>query len=115
MSDFNKLWSPIIYIGNSVKFKSQGSFGPDPKSLNLVWYYYYHHRLKYSEVFITSVSCKLDFKSYPFDSHDCIINLKNWYGASYRLILDQPRIFTVDEEGSLHMQDFRYKSLLQLK
>ena len=103
MSDFNQLWYPKIYIGNSLKFKSQDSFGPNPKSLNLVWYYYYIHKLKYSEVFITSLSCKLDFKTFPFDSQDCVISLKNWYGASYRLVLNQPTIYTVDK-GSLHMQ-----------
>ena len=93
------LWYPTIYIGNALKFKSQGSFGPEPKSLNILWYDYHRHLVRYSEVFSTTVSCQLSFNTFPFDSHECTINLKNWDGATYRLVLKSPNIYTVDGEG----------------
>ena len=37
IEDMNDIWYPSIYIGNGLKFKSQESFGPEPKSLNMLW------------------------------------------------------------------------------
>ena len=37
MDDMNDIWYPSIYIGNGLTYKSQGSFGPEPKSLNIIW------------------------------------------------------------------------------
>ena len=37
MDDMKDIWYPSIYIGNGLTFKSQGSFGPEPKSLNILW------------------------------------------------------------------------------
>ena len=37
IEDMNDIWYPLIYIGNGLKFKSQESLGPEPKSLNMLW------------------------------------------------------------------------------
>ena len=37
MDDMKDIWYPSIYIGNGLTYKSQGSFGPEPKSLNIIW------------------------------------------------------------------------------
>ena len=37
IEDMNDIWYPLIYIGNSLKFKSKESLGPEPKSLNMLW------------------------------------------------------------------------------
>ena len=37
MDDMKDIWYPSIYIGNGLTFQSQGSFGPEPKSLNILW------------------------------------------------------------------------------
>ena len=37
MDDMKDIWYPSIYIGNGLTFKSQGSFGPEPKSLDILW------------------------------------------------------------------------------
>ena len=37
IEDMNDIWYPSIYIGNGLKFKSQDSLGPEPKSSVMLW------------------------------------------------------------------------------
>ena len=59
--------------------------------------------LHYSEIFSAQISCELNFQTFPFDSHECILELKNWIGAVFSettgVRLNSPRIFTVNENG----------------
>ena len=38
IEDMNDIWYPSIYVGNGLKFKSHESVGPQPNSLNKLWY-----------------------------------------------------------------------------
>ncbi len=38
----------------------------------------------------------MEFKDFPFDSHECEIYMVNWLGASYRVRLNRPKIYTFD-------------------
>ena len=65
----------------------------------LLRYKYYEHLLEYSEVFTTKLSCDMNFGSFPYDYHDCIINFKNWYGSEWRVQLQSPKISMLDKNG----------------
>ena len=67
--------------------------------LNSLWYSYPTKYLRYSVIFVTKVSCKLDFQTFPFDNHECDLILKNWVGGSYRIVLKSPSIYGLDENG----------------
>ena len=93
------IWSPTIYIGNSVKLDPLGAFGDDSGSLSSIWFHLPSRHVQYSEVFITSLSCDFDFTTYPFDKHVCFVNLKNWIGGSFRIRLNAPKLLTLNSEG----------------
>ncbi len=40
----------------------------------------------------------MEFKDFPFDSHECEIIMVNWLGAAYRIKLNKAKIQTFDEE-----------------
>ena len=65
----------------------------------LLRYKYYEHLSEYSEVFTTKLSCDMNFGSFPYDYHDCIINFKNWYGSEWRVQLQSPKISMLDKNG----------------
>ena len=43
-----------------------------------------------------TTTCHLDFQKFPFDSHTCIMLLRNWIGSSYRIRLNSPQIYTYE-------------------
>ena len=92
------IWYPKIYIANSVTIQSLVS-NTDATILNDLWYNYLSHTLRYNVIFVAKVSCKLDFQSFPFDNHECDLILRNWSGASYRIVLKSPTIYGLDEDG----------------
>ena len=92
------IWYPKIYIANSITIQSLVSHR-NPKMLNSLWYSYPTKSLRYSVIFVTKVSCKLDFQSFPFDNHKCDLILKNWVGGSYRIVLKSPSIYGLDKNG----------------
>ena len=67
--------------------------------LCLLRYKYYEHSLLYSEVFTTTLSCDMNFETFPYDYHECIINFKNWYGSEWRVQLQSPKIYMLDKNG----------------
>ena len=96
--DMEDIWYPEIYIANSVTVQILISH-TDPKIINRLWYHYPNHTLRYSGIFVTKVSCKLDFQSFPFDNHECDLILRNWIGGSHRITLKSPSIYGFDENG----------------
>ena len=94
--DITQLWSPLLYIGNSLKVKKL----PELSKLSSLWFYM-PHGLSYYEVFTVWISCSLEFHTYPFDSHTCNLNLKNWIGGRWRVDLNSPKIFTTTDNGEL--------------
>lgn len=47
----------------------------------------------------------MNFQSFPFDSHHCILYLKNWIGSTRRVILNPPILLTNYEDGNNHEVD----------
>ena len=75
------------------------AFGDDSSALSSIWFLLPEYRLRFSEVFIVSIGCDFDFTTYPFDSHTCLIHLKNWIGSPFRLQLNSPSIYTLNSTG----------------
>ena len=94
--DITQLWSPLLYIGNSLKVKKL----PELSKLSALWLFM-PHQLLYYEVFRVTLSCSLDFQTYPFDSHTCNLNMQNWGGSMFRNILNPPKLFTTLNNGEL--------------
>ena len=74
MADMKNLWSPAVYLGNAENVKKSKSLGDN--TLAFLWYKTDTHMLHFSEIFSAKVSCELDFKKFPLDSHYCILELK---------------------------------------
>ena len=66
----------------------------------------------------------MKFESYPFDNHNCYLELVNWLGASYRVQLQSPKLYVwndqagqellghiVDKESNRMDYFFRFESL----
>ena len=98
------VWYPKVFIGNSIKSLNLVSFGKDANNINVLWYHYPDHRLRYYVKFIVTISCDLHFHTFPFDSHECIVDLKNWLGMVNEVTLNSLKIFTDDENGRVSVQ-----------
>ena len=86
------MWVPQIFIGNSVR-------SLDLIKFDHMWYFYPKKMVKYTMILTPKISCNLDFHAFPFDSHECTLDLKNWISTSYRISLNSPKIYTNDNNG----------------
>ena len=102
--DMEDLWYPTIYIGNAIRNKGLDSFGPEMSKLSNLWYYYSINGFYYTEMFTATISCNMNFKTYPLDSHRCLLDLKSWSGATYRMLLNSPKIFTFAKDGKTEIE-----------
>ena len=82
------VWYPKVFIGNSIKSLNLVSFGKDADDINVLWYHYPDHRLRYYVKFVVTISCDLHFHTFPFDSHECFVDLKNWLGMVNEVTLN---------------------------
>ena len=92
-NDLKKLWIPAVYFSNGITFRQF----PDTNKLSTLWFYLPNQRLRYSEVFVITISCSLQFQTFPFDSHQCKLKLRNWMGSIIRVLLNPPTIYTTTE------------------
>ena len=60
--------------------------------------------MEYTEMFTATISCNMNFKTYPLDSHKCLLDMKSWEGATYRLLLNAPKIFTFAKDGKTEIE-----------
>ena len=90
------LWYPKVYIGNDVQTQNLVNFAQDAGSIINLWYLYPEHKLRYGTIFTAKIACSLDFETYPFDSHTCLMNVNNWSGAKHRVMFGKPKIYTND-------------------
>ena len=114
------VWYPKVFIGNSIKSLNLVSFGKNTDNINVLWYHYPDQRLRYYVKFIVTISCNLHFHTFPFDygnqSHECIVDLKNWLGFVEEVTLNSLKIFTDDENGQeIGENEFQMKSNGRLK
>ena len=73
-SDVKDLWSPTVYMGQAEDVKKYDSLGED--KLSYLWFEYTQKMLHFSEIFSAKVPCELNFNKFPFDSHQCTLQLK---------------------------------------
>ena len=90
------LWYPKVYIGNDVQTQNLVNFAQDAGSIANLWYLYPEHKLHYGTIFTAKIACSLDFQTFPFDSHTCLMNVNNWIGANHRIVFGKPKIYTND-------------------
>ena len=93
IEDLDDVWVPQIFIGNSVR-------SLDLIKFDHMWYFYPKQMVKYTMILTPKISCNLDFHTFPFDSHECTLDLKNWIGASYRVMFNSIEILTNDINGT---------------
>ena len=98
VSDIDEIWSPVIYFGNAINVWDLDSFGTDQETLSNLWSNFKHPYMQFSIKFTSKMSCKMNFNNFPFDKHDCQIMLINWEGATYRVLLNDPKVYTYDKE-----------------
>ena len=96
------IWYPEVFIGNSVEAQNLVSFDNDGRTLTSFWYNYPEHMVRYAVILTAKVACNMNFQTFPFDSHECTLAIKNWIGASYRLLLNSPRIYKIGMNGKQH-------------
>ena len=76
------------------------SFDSDAASVTSLWYFSTDHMVRYSVVVTATISCKMNFQRFPYDSHKCIFILKSWLGDTGEVVLTTPKILTNDEDGN---------------
>ena len=96
MESGTQIWHPELYIGNDVETQNLLNFGQNSDLITSLWYFYSEHRVRYSTIFTAKIACSLDFQTFPFDSHTCLMNFNNWIGANYRIIFGKPKVYTND-------------------
>ena len=42
----------------------------------------------------------MNFETFPYDFHECIMNFKNWDGSARRVQLQSPKIYMLDKNGN---------------
>ena len=94
------IWYPEIFIANSVQAQNLVSFGKDGGALNALYYYYSNHQIEYATILTVTISCDMNFQYFPFDKHECHLDLKNWNGNSNKIILNPPKLLGNDENGN---------------
>ena len=47
-----------------------------------------------------TISCNLDFTAFPFDSHTCPLNFKNWVEGLWRVSFNSPKLLRHDQNGN---------------
>ena len=67
--EFDSIWKPRIVFINSILTEVEY------EDIKEVWYTH-PNILQSAQVFIVSLSCKMKFSSYPFDSHNCTMKLE---------------------------------------
>ena len=76
------------------------SFEKDSNDIKSLWYYYTDHSVHYFAILTITLKCEMNFEKFPFDSHECIIHLRNWIGSTFRVLLNSIKVLTIDENGN---------------
>ena len=76
------------------------SFENDSSDIKSLWYHYTDHSVNYFAILTITLKCEMNFQKFPFDSHECIIHLRNWIGSTYRVLLNSVKVLTIDENGN---------------
>ena len=84
--EFDSIWKPRIMFLNSISTELEN------EDIKEIWYSH-PNILQSSQVYIVSLSCKMKFSSYPFDSHNCTMKLLNEIGKANYVLLKQPDVF----------------------
>ena len=89
------LWRPNIHWSNAIKILKMPSLNQNV--IGSFWYMHPGHFL-HQEYLQLSISCDMKFSNYPFDSHNCSMQLTNIIGNLDLVILQTPKIYARDEK-----------------
>ena len=97
------LWRPNVHWSNSIKILKLPSLNQN--IIGSFWYKHPNHFF-YQEYLQLSISCDMNFKRYPYDSHQCIMSLTNVIGNLDLVTLQSPKIYagneTQNDPGNLY-------------
>ena len=89
------VWTPTIYFSNAKEVNKLDSFG-EKESLSSFWYKN-ENILHTNEVTFIALMCNdIKFNNFPFDQHECDIELRNWNGQIDRVEYNQLELGTVN-------------------
>ena len=96
METGTQIWHPELYIGNDIETQNLLNLAQNTELITNLWFHYPNQELRYASIFTAKIACSLDFQTYPFDSHTCLMNVNNWLGENQRVTFGDPEIYTND-------------------
>ena len=88
-SEFHSIWKPRIVFLNSISTQLEY------EDLEELWYLE-PNTFYWSQTYTVNLSCRMDFSSFPFDSHNCTMKLQNAIGRTDYVLLQKPEILFND-------------------
>lgn len=79
--ELDSVWQPSVVFLNSISTKLAGIEDTPSK-----FWYNYNEGFWWSRTFLVNLSCQMDFRMFPFDSHDCAIKLGLNSAINYTLL-----------------------------
>ena len=104
--DIHDVWTPSMFFSNALDVKKI----PQDRKLSALWFHM-PHGLFYVQILVQTISCNLNFQSFPFDSHECILNLRTWSESVYRVRLNSPKIYDAQKNVDPFDYHFSFESL----
>ena len=89
--EFSAIWKPRILFSNAIQATLEDSETKE------IWYEDPSIFL-WAQTFFVSLSCKMVFSEFPFDSHNCTLKLLNSLGVNKYVELMEPEVFFEDFE-----------------
>ena len=90
-NEFKKIWKPDIQFLNSVSTSLWNNENNKIFEESL-------EEVSWMQSYTVSISCGMDFSTYPFDDHECYLKLWHIGGISEFVLLDKPEIVIDNEE-----------------
>ncbi len=90
-SEFKYIWKPDVQFLNSVSTSLWNNENNKLFEESL-------EEFSWIQSYTVSISCGMDFSTYPFDDHDCYLKLWHIGGISEFVLLDEPDILINKEE-----------------
>ena len=90
-NEFKKIWKPDIQFLNSVSTSLWNNENNKIFEESL-------EEVSWMQSYTVSISCGMDFSTYPFDDHECYLKLWHIGGISEFVLLDEPEIVIDNEE-----------------
>ena len=74
--DQNQLYFPTLRINEAKLVSRTRKYGPTDEDF---FWFFYPHNFEFQQALKVEIYCTFDFKSFPFDSHECDFKYA-WHG-----------------------------------